>query len=91
MRAAGWAFVLVLAIAVDRILHAQIAVTPLAVRVYTVTRASAFPALPICKCLVHRNGLFQSPGIDYTLTAAGIVFGVGFLQDGDQIEIVTLP
>jgi len=66
---------------------------PVAVRVYTVTDAAAFPALQGGKVLVFLNGLFQAPGIDYYPVSADgkIRFYPGFLHNGDQIEVVTLP
>jgi hypothetical protein len=71
-------------------LFAQTPTVP-TVRVYTVTDASTFPALPGGKVLIFINGLFQSPGTDYTTKGATVVFRVGLLRNGDQIEVATLP
>ena len=62
-------------------------------RVYTVTDASAFPALPLPAVgLVFLNGLFQSRGIDYLVTADGksFTFRPGFLENGNLISVVSL-
>jgi hypothetical protein len=62
------------------------------VRIYTVTTPATFPVVTGGKVLVFCNGVFQSPGIDYTLTASGgIIFKAGFLAAGDQVEVATLP
>ncbi len=71
---------------------AQTPTQPLAVRVYRVTSAAAFPGLPLpAHALIFRNGLFASPGLDYNATGATFAFKPGVLADGDGVEVVTLP
>lgn len=68
-----------------------------AIRTYSVTNAAAFPALNGPRSmLVFRNGLFESPGVDYTLLTAGdgvtrFAFRPGTLANGDRIAVVTMP
>lgn len=65
---------------------------PAPVRVYHVTNPAAFPPLPVpVNGLVFRNGLFQSPGIDYTASGAQVRFLPGIVGAGDIISITGVP
>lgn len=84
---------LALALILIGLLSAQnIAPPPIPVRVYTVTSPVVFPSIPCSKALIFRNGVFQSPGVDYTVSlSAECRFLTGILGAGDQIEVATVP
>jgi hypothetical protein len=80
-------------------IHAEVEVrsavplpAPVTVRAYTVTSPAAFPALPLpARALVFRNGVFQTPGIDYRAGGLTLVFPTASLRPGDGISVVTIP
>jgi hypothetical protein len=61
-------------------------------RAYFVTSAQAFPSLPLpLRSMVFRNGLYQSAGINYDVSAGTFRFRPGALSDGDRVAVVTIP
>jgi hypothetical protein len=40
--------------------------------------------------MIFRNGLFQSPGVDYSIDASGAAHFGSFLAIGDVISVVTI-
>jgi hypothetical protein len=82
-----------LALALGAFCVAQAPPDPLvAVRAYHVTTAAVFPSLPLpARSLLFRNGLFQSPGIDYDVVfGPGFRFRPGVLSDGDSVTVVSI-
>lgn len=62
---------------------------PAPVRVYRVTNAAAFPSLPMpINGMVFRNGVFQSPGIDYSSSGTQFTFYPNLLEVGDVLSVV---
>jgi BarA-like signal transduction histidine kinase len=82
-----------LALAAGAFAIAQAPAQLLTVRPYHVTTAVAFPSLPLpVRSLIFRNGLYQTPGADYDVVAAGLAFRfrLGVLADGDALSVVSL-
>lgn len=83
-------FVLLGAMWVDVLVGQPAAAAP--VKVYHVTNPAAFPPLSMpANGLVFRNGLFQTPGIDYTTSGAQFRFYPGLLGAGDVISVTGAP
>jgi hypothetical protein len=70
---------------------------PAPVTAYVVSDPATFPSLTIpANGLVFRNGLFQTPGVDYTFTLGAsaqilLVMNPDFLAAGDIISVVGAP
>ena len=72
--------------------HIGFSAPPVSVRVFSAV-TSDDGLLPVIdsRALVYRNGLLQSPGIDYDVVLGAVHFRPGMLAAGDQIEVATLP
>lgn len=79
----------------DGVAVVQLESPTLAVKPYHVTDAIAFQrlALPLAaRAFCFRNGLYQTPGLDYDAVSAGAAFRFrpGVLSAGDTVTIVSL-
>jgi len=88
---ACWIAVLIAVSVCLALVCAQTSVSALSVRPYYVTNAAAFPALPLpAHALIFRNGIYQTPGIDYAVLG-GSAFRMRSVENGDIVSVVTLP